>query len=579
MPELSTNHGLDTSREDTPLFGADVDIAPGEVMPLGVMADATDELYVKPRRKGRVTFWIAAGWIGLVVFLAVFADFLPFVHSYSAGASSTASSPRRSTIGSAPTSSATTSSAGRSTGPGCRSRSESPPRSSVSLRRGVRAHRRVSPQSTDTFIVTIIDIMLAFPALVLALMLVTFGRRLTAATATSRSARSTTPSPDLAGHPRPGRPVDPAADPHRAGQHAASTRSASSSWRPEPRSQEQPRPVPGDPAEHRPADALVRPHRLAILIVAEGALAFLGLSVPPPTPTWGKLIEGKNPCSGAWWISLLPAPLMFLTILAFNMMGDVAGQALRHPGLGRVKKGQLSKSIAGHRTVSGPLLEVEDLKTHFHTDLGHGAGRRRRVASPSTAARRSASSASPGSGKTILSRSIMGLLPKRNVVREAGSCSRARTSATFRLPAMRGDLGHRDGDDLPGPDDVAQPGDEDRPADHRVAQLPPRACRSRTRRPPPNAPARRRHPRARPPARGVPAPALRRHAPARHDRHRPRLRAHAAVRRRAHHGARRHRAGADPRPAGRSSSRPQHVDDPRHPRPRRRRRAAPTRSP
>jgi microcin C transport system ATP-binding protein len=35
-----------------------------------------------------------------------------------------------------------------------------------------------------------------------------------------------------------------------------------------------------------------------------------------------------------------------------------------------VKKGQLSKNIVSHRTVSGPLLEVEDLKTHFRTDRG-----------------------------------------------------------------------------------------------------------------------------------------------------------------------------------------------------------------
>ncbi len=67
---------------------------------------------------------------------------------------------------------------------------------------------------------------------------------------------------------------------------------------------------------------------LAVLIVAEGALAFLGLSVRPPTPTWGFMIfEGKNPLqTGEWWISLMPALGMFLTILAINMLGDVARQ-------------------------------------------------------------------------------------------------------------------------------------------------------------------------------------------------------------------------------------------------------------
>jgi peptide/nickel transport system permease protein len=63
---------------------------------------------------------------------------------------------------------------------------------------------------------------------------------------------------------------------------------------------------------------------LAVLIVAEGALAFLGQSVPPPIPTWGKLVaDGQQDLDTAWWISLMPALMMFLTILAFNIMGDV----------------------------------------------------------------------------------------------------------------------------------------------------------------------------------------------------------------------------------------------------------------
>ena len=66
---------------------------------------------------------------------------------------------------------------------------------------------------------------------------------------------------------------------------------------------------------------------LAVLIIAEGALAFLGQSVPPPVPTWGKLIEdGQQDLANAWWISLLPAAMMFVTILSFNILGDVAAK-------------------------------------------------------------------------------------------------------------------------------------------------------------------------------------------------------------------------------------------------------------
>ena len=66
---------------------------------------------------------------------------------------------------------------------------------------------------------------------------------------------------------------------------------------------------------------------MAVLIIAEGALAFLGQSVPPPIPTWGKLVaDGQQDLATAWWISLLPASMMFVTILSFNIMGDVVAK-------------------------------------------------------------------------------------------------------------------------------------------------------------------------------------------------------------------------------------------------------------
>ena len=67
---------------------------------------------------------------------------------------------------------------------------------------------------------------------------------------------------------------------------------------------------------------------LALLIVAEGGLAFLGLSVEAPVPTWGAMIAaGSEPLrNGAWWISLMPAFVMFLTVLSINLLGDVLSQ-------------------------------------------------------------------------------------------------------------------------------------------------------------------------------------------------------------------------------------------------------------
>ncbi len=66
---------------------------------------------------------------------------------------------------------------------------------------------------------------------------------------------------------------------------------------------------------------------LALLIVAEGALAYLGLSVEAPTPTWGKMIfAGKDRLQEAWWISMMPALVLFLTILSINLIGDVLAE-------------------------------------------------------------------------------------------------------------------------------------------------------------------------------------------------------------------------------------------------------------
>lgn len=62
---------------------------------------------------------------------------------------------------------------------------------------------------------------------------------------------------------------------------------------------------------------------LGILIAAEGALAFLGLSVETPTPTWGKLIDqNRNDMDTGWWATIFPCLMLFLTVLSFNLVGD-----------------------------------------------------------------------------------------------------------------------------------------------------------------------------------------------------------------------------------------------------------------
>lgn len=67
---------------------------------------------------------------------------------------------------------------------------------------------------------------------------------------------------------------------------------------------------------------------VATVIVLEGTLAFLGLSVPPPTPSWGNMLneslQGLNSTPGVSnpWLVLFPAVAMFLFLLAVNLVGD-----------------------------------------------------------------------------------------------------------------------------------------------------------------------------------------------------------------------------------------------------------------
>jgi peptide/nickel transport system permease protein len=59
------------------------------------------------------------------------------------------------------------------------------------------------------------------------------------------------------------------------------------------------------------------------IIVIEGVLSFLGLSMPPPQPTWGNMIaDGQADLATLPYIPLIPSALMFLTVLSINLIGE-----------------------------------------------------------------------------------------------------------------------------------------------------------------------------------------------------------------------------------------------------------------
>lgn len=62
---------------------------------------------------------------------------------------------------------------------------------------------------------------------------------------------------------------------------------------------------------------------VSVMIVIEGSLSFLGVGIQPPQPSWGGMIaEGREALERSPHVTLIPAGVMFLTVLSLNLLGD-----------------------------------------------------------------------------------------------------------------------------------------------------------------------------------------------------------------------------------------------------------------
>ncbi|ULN26891.1 ABC transporter permease [Mycolicibacterium smegmatis] len=62
---------------------------------------------------------------------------------------------------------------------------------------------------------------------------------------------------------------------------------------------------------------------LAFAILAEASLSFLGLGIQPPQPSLGRMIyDAQGFVTLAWWMAMFPGAAIFVTVLAFNLFGD-----------------------------------------------------------------------------------------------------------------------------------------------------------------------------------------------------------------------------------------------------------------
>lgn len=62
---------------------------------------------------------------------------------------------------------------------------------------------------------------------------------------------------------------------------------------------------------------------IASAILIEAALSFLGLGIQPPTPSWGEILDqGRRNVTVAWWLATFPGLAIFLTVTAYNLLGE-----------------------------------------------------------------------------------------------------------------------------------------------------------------------------------------------------------------------------------------------------------------
>ena len=97
---------------------------------------------------------------------------------------------------------------------------------------------------------------------------------------------------------------------------------------------------------------------MALAILLEAALSFLGLGVPPPLPTWGLMIaEAKDYMFFSPWVIMIPGVALFVLVLGINLLGD---------GL---------RDLFGADRSMSALLEIEQLEVTFGGRDGGGARR------------------------------------------------------------------------------------------------------------------------------------------------------------------------------------------------------------
>jgi len=155
---------------------------------------------------------------------------------------------------------------------------------------------------------------------------------------------------------------------------------------------------------------------LAVLMLVESILSFIGLGIDPPAISWGTaLADGRRSLGNAWWMMVFPGVAIFLAVLAINLVADGLADVL-DPRLklsGIYRRAVRTKAVAGPRTIEqkeAPLLVVNNLSVMFPLDDGGSVSAVKAVSFAVRAGERLGIVGESGSGKSVTAMTVMGLL-------------------------------------------------------------------------------------------------------------------------------------------------------------------------